>query len=83
MSGICPELDARLLAELDRYYFSTDGSGLNLDRRGKALRDKCSASAVEYRRNRLLRSRICNRGYPKSNTRPHEARAYQACVENG
>ena len=32
MSGICPELDARLSAELDRYYFSTDGSGLNLDR---------------------------------------------------
>ena len=35
MSGICPELDARLSAELDRYYFSTDGSGLNLDRREK------------------------------------------------
>lgn len=32
MSGICPKLDARLSAELDRYYFSTDGSGLNLDR---------------------------------------------------
>ena len=32
MSGICPELDARLSAELDRYYFSTDGSGLKLDR---------------------------------------------------
>ena len=32
MSGICPELDARLSAELDRYYFSTDGSWLNLDR---------------------------------------------------
>lgn len=32
MSGICLELDARLSAELDRYYFSTDGSGLNLDR---------------------------------------------------
>ena len=32
MSGICPELDARLSAELDRYYFSTDGLGLNLDR---------------------------------------------------
>ena len=35
MSGICPELDARLSEELDRYYFSTDGSGLNLDRREK------------------------------------------------
>ena len=35
MSGICPELDARLSAELDRYYFSTGGSGLNLDRREK------------------------------------------------
>lgn len=35
MSGICPELDARLSAELDRYYFSTDGSGMNLDRREK------------------------------------------------
>lgn len=35
MSGIYPELDARLSAELDRYYFSTDGSGLNLDRREK------------------------------------------------
>lgn len=35
MSVICPELDARLSAELDRYYFSTDGSGLNLDRREK------------------------------------------------
>ena len=32
MRSICPELDARLSAELDRYYFSTDGSGLNLDR---------------------------------------------------
>ena len=32
MSSICPELDARLSAELDRYYFSTDGLGLNLDR---------------------------------------------------
>ena len=32
MSSICPELDVRLSAELDRYYFSTDGSGLNLDR---------------------------------------------------
>ena len=28
MNGIYPELDARLSAELDRYYFSTDGSGL-------------------------------------------------------
>lgn len=35
MSGICPELDARLSAELDRYYFQTDGSGLNIDRREK------------------------------------------------
>ena len=35
MSGICPELDARLSEELDRYYFSTDGSGLKLDRREK------------------------------------------------
>lgn len=35
MSSIYPELDSRLSAELDRYYFSTDGSGLNLDRREK------------------------------------------------
>ena len=35
MSGICPELDARLSEELDRYYFSTDSSGLKLDRREK------------------------------------------------
>ena len=32
MSGICPELDARLSAELERYYFPADGSGLKLDR---------------------------------------------------
>ena len=35
MSSIYPELDSRLSAELDRYYFPTDGSGLNFDRREK------------------------------------------------
>ena len=35
MSSIYPEHDSRLSAEHDRYYFSTAGSGLNLDRREK------------------------------------------------
>lgn len=35
MSSIYPDLDERLSAELNRYYFPTDGSGLNLDRRKK------------------------------------------------